>query len=126
MGEQEPQEQKGECVLNDIDIMFELSNNEVPEVLEERLRYSCDDSVKYRGFWVERYEDIETGDFFELQTTTQCGNIFTSMIVKTEVGEYKIISYYDQGVYSGSKFLINGEETNSWEFTILLKRQKVL
>ena len=126
MGEQSVLEQKGECVLNDIDMMFCLFNNEVPEGLEERLRYSREDALGYMGLWTERYEDIETGDFFEVQVANQEGSVFTSKIIHTKAGEYKIISHHALGEYRGSKFLINGKETDETHFTILLKQQRRL
>ena len=123
MGEPSVVEQNGECVLNDIDMMFCLSNNEVPECLKERLRYSRDDSLGYVGLWTERYEDIETGDFFEVKVANQNGSVFTSRTINTKAGEYKIISHHKSGEYCGSTFLINGRKTDELHFTILLKQQ---
>ncbi|KKP76798.1 MAG: hypothetical protein UR73_C0024G0005 [candidate division WS6 bacterium GW2011_GWF1_35_23] len=124
MGEQDPKDKTSECIFTNVDILNNLYENKVPEDLQKRLTYTADSLND--GTTLEVYSDTETGDQYRFGTLPTIPFVTVYRIIRTTVGEYKILSYHGPSGYAGSEFFFNEEETNSRDFWDILKKQTVL
>lgn len=121
MGEVEQTEKTSRCIFTNRSILNSLYENDVPEELEGRLSHS-EDSLN-DGTTLEVYTDIETGDQYRYGTLPTRPFVIVYRIIKTKVGEYKILSYHGASGYQGSQFFFNEEETSNGTFWRILGSQ---
>ncbi|MHC1716279.1 MAG: hypothetical protein AB9915_00055 [Candidatus Dojkabacteria bacterium] len=124
MGEYSQVEKPRECIFIDLDLLNSLYENKVPRGLEGRFNY-CSDSLS-DGTSLEVYTDVVTGDQFRYGTLSTDLFVTVYRIIKTRVGEYKILSWHNTVGYIGSIFYFNDEETDENTFWRILGNQAVL